>query len=100
MGAKGLGLGRLLLLAVLQELGYRHPSLKHFQTISPITRFDEWLKLQQQDTFETVHDYAMLAQKYLDECRQRRSKVVDPVAAFHYANGAKLECILSDASPK
>jgi malonyl-CoA decarboxylase len=124
-GLAGLSLGNALIGRVMTELGTELPGLKTFATLSPIPGFRPWLsalgesadapprlialvaQINQPAWFEDARvcaelkpDLLPLCARYL-LCAKRGVEPADPVARFHFANGARLRRVnwLSDLSP-
>jgi len=80
--------GRLLLKDVSNLLKSQYPSLRSFCTLSPIPGFLNWM----QTTKPISTDLLELCTDYLNP-----DTTPDPVARFHYRNGAKLRAVLPKA---
>ncbi|MCB2079712.1 MAG: malonyl-CoA decarboxylase family protein, partial [Novosphingobium sp.] len=114
--------GNFLIKQVVDELTKEFPSLTTFVTLSPMTRFADWLTNAAKDSSdkdeltegeraalerlrelhwweneviaEDLRDtLTRLAAKYLLEAKGRGGLPFDPVARFHLGNGARLERI-------
>lgn len=78
------------------------PTLLNFQTLSPIRGFSRWLE-QRDDTATkgedggTEEELVVLCEEFLRATYRGRGRLIDPVAAFHYGNGATLAAVLPDA---
>ena len=116
-GLKRVPLGNFLIKMVVTELTMELPSIKKYSTLSPIPGFADWLKKEiasndskfltedSRETFKLLEDklwyqnsakskklkkplikacahYLLLEKKY--------GKPINPVARFHFGNGAKL----------
>lgn len=124
-GLAGISFGNALIKRVVRELSSEFRSLRTFVTLSPISKFREWLESHDTgDATETqplrrllvsrtwCRDEAMasslreplmrLCAHYLLEAKRSSGKALDPVAHFHLSNGARLERLnwLADTSPK
>jgi malonyl-CoA decarboxylase len=126
-GLKGVSLGNALIDQVTNELASAFPRLNTFATLSPVPGFRSWLAtLAQSPSRSAASDVAAAALSTLvqpDWCRdasaaaelkgqlvplcayylihvKRGEDPADPVARFHFRNGARLERInwLSDSS--
>lgn len=107
-GLRGIPLGNFLIKQVVEDLRQRFPQLKEFVTLSPIVKFGNWVRGQE--------DYAGLlpeeltdlegnaeasaqfekalipaAAWFLSEVKAKDGKPSDPVCRFHIGNGARLE---------
>lgn len=98
LGAGGVGLGRVLITDALSLVKQQYPSVETFQTLSPIKGFRSWLETSHPSTSEKERQSRCL--EYLQRVRQRTAKPTDPVAAFHYGNGAILDRVLPNADPQ
>lgn len=102
-GLRGISFGNFLIKQIAEDLRVENPSLTVFATLSPVPGFRRWLE-NGPETDPARADLARLCAVYLAGPRSpgtdRRS--IDPVAAFHLANGARLERInlAADASAK
>lgn len=99
-GLAGIDFGNTLIKNVASMLRTQHPSLRTFATLSPIPAFRRWLRakksplasLSNADTHENRDALLSLCREYLDV-----SSTSDPVAKFHYRNGAVLRAIHFEA---
>ncbi len=127
-GLAGVNLGNALIKEVVEQLTLDLPNVQRFVTLSPIPGFRRWLdeelrtdaisdrerelmpaepdrvraRLADDDwsTDEAIKPALLaLCARYLVTAQDGR--VIDPVANFHYANGASLEAVdwLADPSP-
>lgn len=120
-GLQGISFGNLLIKQVATDLAAEIPSLKTFVTLSPIPRFNSWLKsirtqenlgalseteiellasLESDDWHENAElrgdlekPLMYLAARYLLSASSAPNPALDPVARFHLSNGARLERI-------
>src|SRR5512146_1464529 len=129
-GLAGVSFGSFLIKQVVEEITREMPKLATFVTLSPVTYFAEWLKVERaQDNSAALNegDKAILnalgqpqwwrdaeraqhlqgpllraAAWYFLRARSGRGLPVDAVARFHLGNGARLERInwLADTSDK
>lgn len=112
-GLAGISFGNFLIKRVVSELTQTLPHIKTFATLSPVPGFLGWLatsehaKLLKELKGEWWKDAALkpqlmrLCAHYLVN-EKKGGKPLDPVAAFHLFNGARLERLnwLGDTSPK
>jgi malonyl-CoA decarboxylase len=122
-GLRGISFGNFLIKQVVEDLHSDLPGLTDFVTLSPVPGFARWLAEQAEtlpsaaEALDLVADedwqadeprraragqaLLPLAAQYFLEARTVSGKVIDPVARFHLANGARLERInlLGDLSP-
>ncbi len=127
-GLAGVNLGTALIKQVVEALGDDLPGLRRFVTLSPIPGFRGWLDAELGDGGRALNDAerdllpaeparvlrrlgdvewetdeairpALLAlcARYLSSAQDGRA--LDPVANFHLANGAAIECINWMADP-
>jgi len=120
-GLKGISFGNFLIKQVVEQLRNELPNLKNFVTLSPVPGFRRWLDGIRKDEQQTVlapRDLEALAAldepdwsaetesvpalnpllqgvaaHYFLTARDKRNRVIDPVARFHLGNGAKLDNI-------
>lgn len=119
LGLRGVPFGNFLIKQVVESLRAELPGLKCFVTLSPAPGFAGWLKAARTDAALPLAErdrellalidqpdwpgqaeaqplqrlLPLLAARYYLTARTRRGEVVDPVARFHLANGARLERI-------
>ena len=128
-GLRGISFGNFLIKQVVEELRRELPSLKTFVTLSPVPGFSRWLsgaldpetgiaaalvdrelaaELSQPDWPQDVEVSKKLeavlpglCAHYLTREKDRKGRLLDPVARFHIGNGARLERInwQGDLSP-
>jgi malonyl-CoA decarboxylase len=101
-GLAGVSLGDLLIKSVVEELAAELPNLKTFATLSPVPGLRGWLAgqgLEPEDPTERRDELLHLAARYLTATNPE-GRALDPVAHFHYANGAGLERINWMANPR
>jgi malonyl-CoA decarboxylase len=129
-GLAGVSFGNFLIKQVVEDLKREMPQLETFVTLSPVPGFAAWAskaahnpeslalpgfnaeavaRLQARDWGD---DEALakslealllpLAARYFLVAKDRKGRVVDPVARFHLGNGARLERLnlRGDLSPK
>ena len=115
-GLRGIPLGNFLIKMVVTEIARELPEIKHFSSLSPVTGFAQWLKsaLKEGKNDPFGNDKELLKQAiqpdwHLDpELRKqlkkplmkacahylvnekRNGKPLNPVARFHFGNGAEL----------
>ena len=113
-GLRNISFGAFLIKQVVQELQAEGLDLKHFVTLSPSPRFNEWLKTQpgtrpiSKTALMKFTERDATRKMLLRECvqyltaRREDGRALDPVAAFHLNNGASIERInwLGDVSEK
>lgn len=127
-GLRGISFGNFLIKQVVEELRRELPGLKTFVTLSPVPGFARWLKtdLGRDDgvapavltedlrlalaSADWIDDAALtkrlesvlpgLCAHYLTREKDRKGRLLDPVARFHIGNGARLERVnwLGDVS--
>lgn len=114
-GLRGISFGNFLIKQVVEELRRELPQLKTFVTLSPVPAFANWLKQADDPDGELQLDFLRtqiakpdwygdeisknaieplfkrIAAHYFINVRDKRGRVVDPVARFHLGNGARLE---------
>lgn len=91
-------MGNLLIVNVLDDASRRYPSLQRLQTLSPIISFRRWLDAEHPEC--PIEERASRCKEYLLKCYRGEATLLDPVAAFHYANGAVLDRVLPEANPR
>jgi malonyl-CoA decarboxylase len=123
-GLDGISFGNFLIKQVAADLSLSLPSLKVFVTLSPLPGLTRWMRAEAEaeDTDEErrelllrlsgasslveIEDDAQalqaLAAVYLIRGKREDGLPLDPVARFHFGNGAGLEHIhtFADLSPK
>jgi malonyl-CoA decarboxylase len=109
-GLRGVPLGSFLIKQVMEDLGAEFPRVRKFATLSPIPGFRAWLQqkghafpaLDRPGWFEDktlAAERAELQRKLIPLCAyyllhaRRGREPLDPVARFHFRNGARLERI-------
>ncbi|WP_374833091.1 malonyl-CoA decarboxylase [Paenochrobactrum pullorum] len=114
-GLRGISFGSFLIKQVVEELRRDLPQLKTFVTLSPVPAFAHWLKqagdsdgklqldhlrtlIARPDWYEDdvcIKEieplFDRIAAHYFINVRDKRGRVLDPVARFHLGNGARLE---------
>lgn len=79
------------------------PTVHNFQTLSPIRGFSRWLEerddIATKGTDGKEEELVVLCEEFLQEAYRGKRRVTDPVAVFHYGNGAILAAVLPDADP-
>lgn len=128
-GLKGISFGNFLIKHVVEQLKGELPNLKNFVTLSPVPGFRRWLDRLRHEEKQTVlsqgeleallvldqPDWSTVAERarpltpllqglashYFLNARDKRGRIIDPVARFHLGNGAKLDNIhtFADLSP-
>src|SRR5690606_6620352 len=114
-GLKGISFGNFLIKHVVEQLKGELPNLKNFVTLSPVPGFRRWLDLLRHDEKQTVlsqgeleallvlaqPDWSTVAERarpltpllqglashYFLNARDKRGRIIDPVARFHLGNG-------------
>lgn len=129
-GLAGVSFGNFLIKQVVEDLKREMPQLETFVTLSPVPGFAAWVikaaedpessgvpgwnaeALKQLQVRDWMDDDAgsksmetlllSLAARYFLMAKDRKGRVVDPVARFHLGNGARLERVnlKGDASAK
>ena len=109
-GLAGISFGQFLIKQVVEELSGEFPALSTFVTLSPVPGFQRWLSARGEQDLpadlppgdpRAVRRMALAARYFLTE-RDRRGRLLDPVARFHLGNGARVErlCWMGDTSAK
>lgn len=123
-GLLGISFGNFLIKQVVEELRRDVPGLTDFVTLSPVPRFAAWLRSKAADAVAEAPEareivaredwpenpaalarldrlVPVLAARYLLLARDKRGRILDPVARFHIGNGASLARInvFGDSSP-
>ncbi|GAB4165286.1 MAG: malonyl-CoA decarboxylase [Rhodocyclaceae bacterium] len=122
-GLRGVSFGNFLLKRVIDDLKRDFPRLSTFATLSPMPQLSAWLAKNPEALASTGLDLARLtegawaadkalerslreplrriAARYLVEAKNG-TRTYDPVARFHFGNGARIERInwLADTSPR
>lgn len=104
-GLNGIEFGGKLIKTVKQVIEEEQPQIKIFATFSPIPNFTGWLAkqsplyddlmhLSREQVLEKKEQLMEVMQKYLD-----RKNTIDPVARFHFRNGATSGPIRFAADP-
>jgi malonyl-CoA decarboxylase len=92
-GLRGVSFGNLLIKQIVGELRAELPSVTRFGTLSPVPTLAQWLRSHGAD-----RDLVSSCERYLMTNRLGAEGTrIDPVAHFHFSNGARLERILPDA---
>ena len=91
-------MGNKLIVNVLEDASRRYPSLQRMQTLSPIISFRRWLDAKHPEC--PIEERARRCEEYLRCCYRGEATLLDPVAAFHYTNGAVLDRVLPEANPR
>lgn len=93
-GLNGIEFGANLIKSVTREIKQENPQIKLFATFSPIPMFRPWLQKQNETDLAHLSLPAVHSQKsaLLEICAKylEKGKTIDPVARFHYRNGARL----------
>jgi malonyl-CoA decarboxylase len=93
VGLRGIPFGNYLIKRVVGLLQQELPQLKCFATLSPVPGFAKWLEQELgPDAKPEEAELRPLAARYLTTTVSP-GKVLDSVARFHLANGARLEAI-------
>ncbi len=102
-GLRGIPLGNFLIKQVVEDVKSHFPNLKEFVTLSPILKFGDWMRDQQNDTLPNTLDEITAVDKndqtsllaaaahFLSTEKAKDNKPIDPVCRFHIGNGARLE---------
>lgn len=85
-----INLGRQLIQSAIESLQKEFPQLKTYATLSPIPAFSTWATDQLDVNRSKLEDYKEIL---MDMCAQyivstNKGRVLDPVANFHFNNGA------------
>jgi len=123
-GLDGISFGNFLIKQVATDLALSLPNLKDFVTLSPVPGLKRWMRekaeadetdeerrkllvrLIEADSFEELEAdsqaLAALTAEYLIRAKREDRLPLDPVARFHFGNGASLERIhpLADLSTR
>lgn len=129
-GLRGISFGNFLIKQVVEDLRRELPKLDTFVTLSPVPGFARWLADERGDRESRLLDaddrkrlaaldgpdwadkpeivadlqpvVTRAAAWYFLRARDRKGRVIDPVARFHLGNGARLERInfLADRAPR
>jgi malonyl-CoA decarboxylase len=93
-GLSGIGFGNFLIKQVVSRIGSENPGIKTFATLSPVPKFRSWLDSQHEPGADELlkEPLMRLAARYL-VMEKRGTHALDPVAHFHFMNGARLERI-------
>lgn len=113
-GLRGISFGNFLIKQVVEDLRREFPNIREFVTLSPVPRFTAWLKQEAlQESVPGAEDVLRLTERenwmgdenvreelsrllpaiaahYFLVARNARGQVIDPVARFHFGNGASL----------
>ena len=100
-GLKGVSFGNLLIKQVIAELQQELPELETFVTLSPIPKLMSWLSDQPdvedfEDLVTGTADETTVrttAARYLLNAKTSKGTPFDPVARFHFGNGAQVFAI-------
>jgi malonyl-CoA decarboxylase len=88
--------GNSLIKSTASLLKKQHPSILRFCTLSPVPGFRKWLEGRAAGTANMdVEALTLQCQEYLNP-----ATTADPVARFHYRNGAHLRRVLADADKR
>ncbi|MHA6646269.1 malonyl-CoA decarboxylase [Mesorhizobium sp. A623] len=122
-GLGGISFGNFLIKQVATDLMLSLPNLKTFVTLSPVPGLTRWMREEAQSTTDDDHRKLLsrlieaqsfddlqadgqaltaLAAEYLVRAKRKDGLPLDPVARFHFGNGASLEAIhpFADLSKK
>ena len=122
-GLAGISFGNFLIKQVATDLMQSLPNLKTFVTLSPVPGLTRWMREEAQSTggddrrallsrlaeAQSIDDLradgqvlSALAAEYLVRAKRKDGLPLDPVARFHFGNGASLEAIhpFADLSQK
>lgn len=93
-GLNGIEFGSKLIKSVVQTVKSEHAQIKTFSTFSPVPLFRQWLT-KNSDRFGHLTDLAadqldVHEPELMAACGEFLRTRIDPVARFHYRNGAKL----------
>jgi malonyl-CoA decarboxylase len=92
-GLAGISLGGFLIKRVVDTLATEFGEDKRFATLSPVRGFRRWAE----DADHSASDHRVLCAVYLLREKHADGRARDPVANFHFSNGARLERINLDA---
>lgn len=118
-GLAGVSFGNFLIKQVVEELKAELSNIKTFVTLSPVPAFGSWLEQQRKDEASELIDanqrtifceldksgwykdaavvdalrgpLLAAAATYFLHARDRKGRIIDPVARFHLGNGARLD---------
>ncbi|WP_200957821.1 malonyl-CoA decarboxylase [Mesorhizobium sp. Root157] len=122
-GLAGISFGNFLIKQVATDLMLSLPNLKTFVTLSPVPGLTRWMRdeaqsagdddrrkllsrLTEAQSFDDLQAHGQvlstLAAEYLVRAKRKDGLPLDPVARFHFGNGASLEAIhpFADLSQK
>jgi malonyl-CoA decarboxylase len=93
-GLAGISFGNFLIKQVATDLTQSLPNLKTFVTLSPVPGLTRWMR-QEAQAWEEADGPALaaLTAEYLLRAKRGDGLPLDPVARFHFGNGASLEAI-------
>lgn len=115
-GLRGIPLGNFLIKRVVAEIALEIPSIKKFSSLSPVTGFAKWfmkqtglkeanlpeidkmtlMLLNKKDWHKDKRAIDKLQDQLLEACahylvkEKERGRPINPVARFHFGNGAEL----------
>ena len=107
-GLSGISLGNFLIKEVVEKLSSEFSNIKNFATLSPIPLFMEWFRsnldnidinTQEKESILNSHCDQHLKQRLMQICAyylikvKKGTKAFDPVANFHFSNGASIKQI-------
>jgi malonyl-CoA decarboxylase len=106
MGLNGIEFGAKLIKKVSKEIQEEYPQMRLLATFSPIPKFITWLSdpsngLVHLSALSVTDEIFEKRNELLDACWRylNSSSTIDPVARFHYRNGAKLGQVNFAADP-
>lgn len=105
-GLNGIEFGGKLIKNVMTTIRSERPQIKIFSTFSPIPNFRLWLqknheKFRDLTDLKTIEQVKEWESELMSACAEylEKNRTEDPVAKFHYRNGAKLGPIRFNADP-
>lgn len=103
-GLNGIEFGSKLIKSVVKIVQSETSQIKTFATFSPIPNFRDWLvknsdKYQRLIDLKSAEEVAQHEAELIAACEEYLSGTVDPVARFHYRNGATRGPIRFAADP-
>lgn len=103
-GLNGIEFGGKLIKSVVKMVQSEAAQIKTFATFSPIPNFRDWLvknsdKYQNLTDLKTIDEVTKNESELMAACEEYLSGPVDPVAKFHYRNGATRGPIRFAADP-
>ena len=103
-GLNGIEFGSKLIKNVVKTIQIEAPQIRIFATFSPIPNFRDWLvknseKYQHLNDLKSAEEIALNEAELMAACEEYLNCSVDPVAKFHYRNGATRGPIIFASDP-